>query len=108
MLETWFDPAAIAIVFAGTLAATLLRCGLADCRIALAALSGLFDKPFDPAQAKAELSVQVREIADAMAYVNLFVDGPDLLTMMNEMVVKNKAAGLYDGCKMAVEEAMKM
>ncbi len=64
MLETWFDPAAIAIVFAGTLAATLLRCGLADCRIALAALSGLFDKPFDPAQAKAELSVQVREIAD--------------------------------------------
>ena len=50
----------------------------------------------------------MREIADAMAYVNLFVDGPDLLTMMNEMVVKNKAAGLYDGCKMAVEEAMKM
>ena len=44
----------------------------------------------------------VREIADA-AYVNLFVDGPDLLTMMNEMVVKNKAAGLYDNCKMAVE-----
>ena len=64
MLETWFEPAAIAIVFAGTLAATLLRCGLADCRIALAALSGLFDKPFDPAQAKAELSVQVREIAN--------------------------------------------
>ena len=65
MLETWLDPAAIAIVFAGTLAATLLRCGVADCRIALAALSGLFDKPFDPAQAKAELSVQVREIAEA-------------------------------------------
>ena len=53
-------------------------------------------------------TLEVREIADAMAYVNLFVDGPDLLTMMNEMVVKNKAAGLYDGCKMAVEEAMKM
>ena len=38
-------------------------------------------------------TLEVREIADAMAYVNLFVDGPDLLTMMNEMVVKNKAAG---------------
>ena len=53
-------------------------------------------------------TLEVREIADAMAYVNLFVDGPDLLTMMNEMVVKNKAAGLYDGCKTAVELAMKM
>ena len=32
----------------------------------------------------------------------------EMIAMMNEMVVKNKAAGLYDGCKMAVEEAMKM
>ncbi|MBO6769479.1 MAG: MotA/TolQ/ExbB proton channel family protein [Erythrobacter sp.] len=64
MLDTWFDPMALAIVLAGTLAATLLRCGVADSRIALCALRGLFDEPFDAARAKASLAVQIREIAD--------------------------------------------
>ena len=64
MLENWFDPEAIAIVLCGTLAATMLRCGLADSRIALVALRRLFGKRFDPAKAKAERALQVREIAD--------------------------------------------
>ena len=64
MLENWFDHEAIAIVLCGTLAATMLRCGLADSRIALVALRRLFGKRFDPAKAKAELALQVREIAD--------------------------------------------
>lgn len=64
MLETWFDPAAIVIVLIGTLAATLLRCGLADTRIAVGSLRGLLHAPFDPSQAKAALAVQIREIAD--------------------------------------------
>lgn len=64
MLETWFDPAAIAIVLVGTLAATLLRCGMSDCRVALGALRGLFQPAFNVARAKAELAVQIREIAD--------------------------------------------
>lgn len=64
MLETWFDPQAIAIVLAGTLAATLLRCGTADSRIALGALRGLLEPAFKIPQAKAELAVQIREIAD--------------------------------------------
>lgn len=64
MLETWIDPQAITIVLAGTLAATLLRCGIADSRIALGALRGLFEPAFKVTQAKAELAVQIREIAD--------------------------------------------
>ncbi|MBX7481897.1 MotA/TolQ/ExbB proton channel family protein [Qipengyuania qiaonensis] len=64
MMETWFDPAAIAIVFVGTLAATLLRCGMADTRIAIGALRGLVETPFDVTNAKAALAVQIREIAD--------------------------------------------
>ncbi|MCP2018860.1 MAG: MotA/TolQ/ExbB proton channel family protein [Erythrobacter sp.] len=64
MLETWFDPAAIAIVLVGTLIATLLRCGVADSRIALGALRGLFERAFDVARAKSELALQIREIAD--------------------------------------------
>lgn len=64
MLDTWFDPIAVAIVLIGTLAATLLRSGVADSRIALGALRGLFERPFDVAKAKASLAGQIREIAD--------------------------------------------
>ena len=64
MFDTWFDPLAIAIVLAGTLVATTLRCGLADTRTALAALRGLFERAFDPALAKANLAIQISEIAD--------------------------------------------
>ena len=65
MFETWIDPVAIAIVLAGTLAATLLRCGLADMRVALGALGGMFAPAFDVSRAKAELSKQVRDIEAA-------------------------------------------
>lgn len=64
MLENWIDPVAIAIVFIGTVAATLLRCGFADARVALAAVRGMFERAFDVSRAKAELSKQIREIAD--------------------------------------------
>lgn len=64
MLENWIDPVAIAIVFMGTVAATLLRCGFADTRVALGAVRGMFQGAFDISTAKAELSKQIREIAD--------------------------------------------
>lgn len=64
MLETWIDPTAIAIVLVGTLAATLLRCGVADCRTALGTLRRLLEPAFNVTKAKAELSLQIREIAD--------------------------------------------
>ena len=43
-----------------------------------------------------------------MAYIALMDSGPDLLTTMNECIVKNKEIGLYDGCKNAVELAMQL
>ncbi len=64
MLETWIDPAAIAIVLVGTLVATAMRCGLADSRTALGAVRGLFERSFHATRAKAELSLQIRTIAD--------------------------------------------
>jgi chemotaxis protein MotA len=57
-----FDPASAAIVVGGTLLATTLRCGLGDCRLALAALGQLGQVRFDADRAKAELAVQVQEI----------------------------------------------
>lgn len=56
------DPGAAAIVVGGTLLATVLRCGLGDCRQALSAIAGLGAKRFDADEAKAGLAVQVREI----------------------------------------------
>ncbi len=64
MLNTWLDPIAIAIVLVGTLLATLLRCGLADTRIALGVLRGLLEPSFDVPQAKANLALQIDGIAD--------------------------------------------
>jgi len=40
-------------------------------------------------------TLELREVADAMAYI----------AQMNACIVTNKAAGLYDGCKRAVELA---
>lgn len=50
-------------------------------------------------------TLELREVEDAMAYVEQMGKGPALLTTMNKCIVKNKAAGLYDGCKNAVELA---
>ena len=43
-----------------------------------------------------------------MAYVEQMDKGPDLLATMNACIVRNKAAGLYDGCKNAVELAQQL
>ena len=53
-------------------------------------------------------TLELREVPEAMAYVKKMDESPALLKMMNGMIVKNKAAGLYDGCKTAVELAKKL
>lgn len=57
-----FDLPSAAIVLGGTMLATVLRCGLTDCRLAIAALGQIGQQRFDAGQAKAELAVQVQEI----------------------------------------------
>jgi len=47
-------------------------------------------------------TLELREVAEAMAYVAQMHAGPDLLTMMNTCIANNKSIGLYDGCKQAV------
>ena len=62
-MQHWFDPIAIAIVFLGTLAAAVLRCGLVDARLALATVRSLVRPAFDPVKARAEVAKQITEIA---------------------------------------------
>lgn len=43
-----------------------------------------------------------------MAYIDTFLKSPDLATMMNKAIKVNKANGIYDGCKKAVELAVSL
>jgi chemotaxis protein MotA len=56
------DPASAIIVVGGTLLATVLRCGLSDCRLALGALGQLGRRRFDADETRAGLAVQIRQI----------------------------------------------
>jgi chemotaxis protein MotA len=59
---SFVDLSSIAIVAGGTLVATALRCGLGDCRLAIAALGGIGRKRFDAEAVRARLAAQVRSI----------------------------------------------
>jgi chemotaxis protein MotA len=56
------DGPSAAIVLGGTLIATVLRSGFADCALALAKLAQLGRSHFDAAKVRAELAVQIQEI----------------------------------------------
>lgn len=57
-----FDATSAAIVVGGTLLATLLRCGPANCWQALVSLVQLGQNPFDSDRARSEMALQVQEI----------------------------------------------
>jgi hypothetical protein len=50
-------------------------------------------------------TLEAREIEDCLEYVELFMK-KELLTSMNEMIVKNNQIGIYDGCKNAIRIAL--
>lgn len=61
-LAALLDPASAAIVVGGTCLATVLRCGLGNCRLAVVALAQRGHPAFDAQAVRAEMAVQVREI----------------------------------------------
>lgn len=63
------------------------------------------DHEADSAKRASELgdgTLEAREVPDAMHYINLFLEGPDLVTSMNQAIINNSKIGIYDGCKKAV------
>lgn len=58
------DPVSAAFVVGGTLAATVLRCGFAECGMALRTLAALPGKAFDKDRTRKELAMQIREIGE--------------------------------------------
>jgi len=53
-------------------------------------------------------TLELREVPEAMDYVRLMDEGPELLSTMNDCIVKNNEIGLYNGCKTAVELAQRL
>lgn len=51
-------------------------------------------------------TLEAREIEDCETYMDLFVNGPELLESMNRSIVRNNTEGVYDGCKNAVRIAL--
>jgi hypothetical protein len=49
--------------------------------------------------------LEAREIEDCLEYVELFMKR-ELLTSMNEMIVKNNQIGIYNGCENAIRIAL--
>lgn len=60
--ESLIDPLSAAIVVGGTLVATFLRCGPADCRTAIGALLALRKPRFHAERARGELATHVQAI----------------------------------------------
>lgn len=60
----WFDPMSLALVVAGSLIITAMRCGFSETLRAFQASAALWQPSFDRTEAKAEMAKQVREIAD--------------------------------------------
>mmetsp|Transcript_28909 Transcript_28909/g.41425 ORF Transcript_28909/g.41425 Transcript_28909/m.41425 type:complete len:534 (-) Transcript_28909:129-1730(-) len=50
-------------------------------------------------------TLEAREIVDAMRYIDLFIQTPELLVEFNNAIEKNNSIGIYDGCKNAVRIA---
>lgn len=61
-LQSLIDPASAAIVLGGTCFSTVLRCGWRECALTFAEIGQLWLRPFDAAEARAELARQVQEI----------------------------------------------
>lgn len=61
-LAILLDAPSAAIVFGGTLAATMLRSGLSDCRVTLHKLGQLGRSHFDADAVRAELALQIQDI----------------------------------------------
>jgi hypothetical protein len=68
------------------------------------------DHEADSAKRSSELgdgTCEAREIDDAMHYIDLFLNsGPDLLSSMNQAIMRNHEIGVYNGCQKAVELAV--
>ena len=49
---------------------------------------------------------ECRTVSEVVHYLSLLMDGPDLCEPMNERILSNYEAGIYDGAKNSIDCAM--
>lgn len=87
-----FDALSAAIVFGGTLAAVLLRCGWRDCAAAAQVIGHLFARRFDSERVRAELAVQIQEImADGLVRAEPHRFGDGEFDELSEALVQHRS-----------------
>lgn len=93
-----FDPLSAALVFGGTIAATLLSCGWRDTRAAIQAVGHLFAPSFDSDSVRATLAMQVREIGqDGLIRAEPHRVGDGEFDELSETLVRHRSIkALYD------------
>jgi chemotaxis protein MotA len=99
-----FDPVPAAIVVGGTLLATALRAGRADCRVTVEAVVALFMRGFDPARVRRNLAPLASEIRrDGVFRAHARPTGdPALDAAIGAMIEGHSAAPLlkhHAGCR---------
>lgn len=97
-LTILLDPLSAGIVLGGTLLATAMRAGRADCRTTLAQLARLGRRRFDPEAVRAELARQAQEIRrDGLlrAQPHHFGD-PELDEASEAMIARRSVDGLVE------------
>jgi chemotaxis protein MotA len=92
------DGPSAGIVLGGTLVATVLRSGPADCRLALIKLGQLGRSHFDAARTRAELAVQVQEIRKDGIYraIPHRMGDPEFDEASDALIASRSAAALID------------
>lgn len=87
-----FDPASAALVSGGTLAATALRCGVAEMHLALRAITGLARRRFDPAAIRQRLAAQIGDIdADGLIRARTRSVGDDEFDRATEALIRSRS-----------------
>lgn len=92
------DPLSAALVLGGTLVATVLRCGLRECALALRTMAALPRQPFDKKATRKELAAQIRDIGQdgfLRAEAHHFGDG-EFDTVADRLIRQRSVKAIHD------------
>lgn len=96
-IENLFDAPSMVVVVGGTVLATLLRCGLGDCRQAMLALAAGFRRRFDAEAAKARLAGPLQDILrDGVVRARAVLTGDRELDAIVAALLATQSLGGFD------------
>lgn len=99
-IENLFDAPSVVVVVGGTLLATVLRCGLGDCRKAVLALVAVFRPRFDAEAAKARLAGPLQDmLRDGVVRARAASTGDRELDAIVAALLSSQSLGGFDDAR---------